>query len=337
MLLSIIVPIFNAEEYLAECIDSILNQTYTDFELILVNDGSTDGSKRICEQYCVRDKRIRLVNQENRGPQEAVYTGVMIACGEYIGFVDSDDWIAPQMFEKLLEIAFSYHLDCVKCAYYIQDENGKMVTSCETSGIIKSFNKKEIEEEILRPYWEIEADLYRNWSNGRWDKIWKRSIILEAFGKDFKDFKMGEDLILNLRYLPLCESIGRIDYPLYYLRYNNSSLSHGFNKSKYFDFLKLIDELEKTRKEQRRAGNSLTSLQQDLWAWCAYFYLAAKSRPLMRAAYIRRIHHKCPQVKPSKGADQNLLKCFRYIEQGHYFAAVCFFDYNRIIRRIRRV
>ena len=98
-LISIIVPVYNVEKYLERCLDSILSQTFSDFELILVNDGSTDHSLEICRSYAEKDERILLIDQENRGLSAARNAGIAVAKGEYLGFVDSDDYIAQNMYE----------------------------------------------------------------------------------------------------------------------------------------------------------------------------------------------------------------------------------------------
>ena len=101
-MISVIVPVYNAEEYLEECLESIKNQTYTNIEVILVNDGSTDGSKEICEQYCEKDNRFKLVNQENQGQSVARNLGVAESVGQFIMFVDSDDVVRENIVEVLL-------------------------------------------------------------------------------------------------------------------------------------------------------------------------------------------------------------------------------------------
>lgn len=102
-MISVIVPVYNVETYLEECLDSIQNQTYTDLEVILVNDGSTDGSQAICERYCQTDKRFRLMNQTNQGQSVARNNGVTASTGEFIAFVDSDDIILANYLETLMQ------------------------------------------------------------------------------------------------------------------------------------------------------------------------------------------------------------------------------------------
>lgn len=99
--LSVIVPVYNVENYLAHCLDSILSQTFTDFEVLLIDDGSTDGSRAVCERYAAQDDRIRLFHKENGGLVSARQYGFPFAQGEYVTFVDSDDWIDPAMYQNL--------------------------------------------------------------------------------------------------------------------------------------------------------------------------------------------------------------------------------------------
>ncbi|WP_202922078.1 glycosyltransferase family 2 protein, partial [Campylobacter sp. MIT 19-121] len=117
-LISIIVPIYNVEKYLRECLDSIVNQTYTNLEIILVNDGSTDNCGRICDEYATKDKRIKVIHKENAGLGAAYNTGLEISKGEYIGFVESDDWIELNMYEELYNKAEELNSDLVKCKFF---------------------------------------------------------------------------------------------------------------------------------------------------------------------------------------------------------------------------
>ena len=108
---SVIVPVYNTEKYLEKCLNSLINQTLHDIEVICVNDGSTDNSLNILNQYAQKDNRIKIINQENKMQGAARNAGTQIAAGEYIGFVDSDDWIDLDYFEKLYNAATKYNLD----------------------------------------------------------------------------------------------------------------------------------------------------------------------------------------------------------------------------------
>ncbi|MCI8503195.1 MAG: glycosyltransferase, partial [Dorea sp.] len=115
---SIIIPVYNVERYLAECMESVVTQTLRDIEIICVNDGSTDGSFKILKEYEKRDKRVTLISQENRGYGYAMNRGIMHASGEYIGIVEPDDYIVPDMYQDLYRTAKEYELDFVKADFY---------------------------------------------------------------------------------------------------------------------------------------------------------------------------------------------------------------------------
>lgn len=114
-LISIIIPVYNSERYLEKCVNSVLNQTYKNLEIILVDDGSTDLSPRMCDAFSVQDSRIKVIHQENQRQAAARNTGIEVASGEYIMFVDSDDYIADDMCEYLMDGALSYHADIAIC------------------------------------------------------------------------------------------------------------------------------------------------------------------------------------------------------------------------------
>lgn len=127
--LSIIVPVYKVEKYLPKCIDSILAQTFRDFELILIDDGSPDNCGKICDDYAARDSRIRVIHQENAGVSAARNAGLDIACGTYLGFVDSDDWIEPEMYETMIATAKEKQVDVVVCGIKYCEENGTFIRS----------------------------------------------------------------------------------------------------------------------------------------------------------------------------------------------------------------
>ncbi len=124
-LVSIIVPVYQVKDYIGECVESLIRQTYTNLEILLVDDGSTDGSGVICDEYANRDNRIRVIHQENRGLSAARNTGLDQALGEYVAFVDSDDAVLPDFIEVLYELAERYQADIAACAY----ERGEIGTT----------------------------------------------------------------------------------------------------------------------------------------------------------------------------------------------------------------
>lgn len=124
LLISVIVPVYNVEQYLAKCVDSILEQTYMNIELLLINDGSTDGSPAICDEYARLDKRIKVFHKKNEGVSSARNTGLDLAKGDFISFVDSDDWIEKQSYEELMKCTIKNNADAVLFEYFIDYENG---------------------------------------------------------------------------------------------------------------------------------------------------------------------------------------------------------------------
>lgn len=133
--LSIIVPVYKVEKYLPKCIDSILAQTFRDFELILIDDGSPDNCGAICDEYAARDSRIKVIHQKNTGVSAARNAGLDIASGTYLGFVDSDDWIEPEMYATMIATAKEKQVDVVVCGLRYVDEEGTLLHyGLETNG-----------------------------------------------------------------------------------------------------------------------------------------------------------------------------------------------------------
>ena len=141
---SVVVPIYNAEKYLKQCLDSIQNQTLTDIEIIMIDDGSKDGSADISKQY-LSDSRFSYYYKENEGLAAARADGIARASGEYLGFIDSDDWIEPDMYEKMYNAAKSNDSDIVFCNC-MENENGHKFTPYMRNG---AFNREQIKSDIL--------------------------------------------------------------------------------------------------------------------------------------------------------------------------------------------
>jgi len=176
-LLSIIVPVYNKEAYIEDCIRSILNQTFIDFELILVNDGSTDNSGLICRHFKTGDNRITVINQPNAGASAARNTGIQVATGQYIGFIDSDDTIEPDMYELLIKNALQYDADISVCRLRVIFPN-KTVSPAESKGAVL-LNHDEALSACLK------GDLDRSANN----KIYKSAIAkgIEFEGRIYED------------------------------------------------------------------------------------------------------------------------------------------------------
>lgn len=215
---SIIIPIYNAELHLNKCLLSVLNQTYGNLEVILINDGSTDLSGEICDNYAKTDNRIRVIHQKNAGPSHARNTGIKMSVGEYIQFVDSDDWIEPDMTEKLVE-AMVDHVQLVICGYKNNAD----------ASFIPAINGVYQKPEFMLHF----GNLYKHIIfPSPCNKLYRTAIIKEFAIRFSENMTMGEDLLFNMDYLKNCNRINIIPDQLYnYMISNNNSLTKSFNKN----------------------------------------------------------------------------------------------------------
>ena len=198
---SVIVPIYNSEDVLDRCINSILNQTYRNIEIILINDGSTDKSINIMKKYEKLDDRIIVVDNINNGVSETRNIGVIKSSGEYIQFVDSDDYIELDMIEKNISIMINENPDLIMSGLFLDIESAKGIdTSIQTFEEIKCVGKKEIAKSVLNR-------LDGTFVNSPVNKLYKSKIIKDNNIKMDKDIDLGEDLIFNLEYLKFCNNI----------------------------------------------------------------------------------------------------------------------------------
>ena len=229
---SVVVPIYNVEKYIKQCVDSIRNQTLEDIEIILVDDGSPDNCPQICDDYKKLDNRIKVVHKKNGGLSSARNAGMRVATGEYIGFVDSDDYIEVDMYEKMYNTAKKYDVDFVMCDYYKVFEKEKYQNSLSLEKGL--FNKKKI---VDRLYNELimREDLEYGPLLSVWNCLYKRDFI-EKNNLYFDDIvKYCED---NL-YSPIVGYNAQSFYYmknqyLYNYRFNPNSISNTF-KQEYWD------------------------------------------------------------------------------------------------------
>ena len=215
--LSIIVPVYNVERYLRRCIDSILKQTFRDFEVILINDGSTDNSRTICNEYKRLDTRINIINQKNGGLSSARNEGLKKANGEYIAFVDSDDYISNNMFMKMMKLANEYNCDIVSCGY--RRFEGKFCTNEESSEQIFKFSNREALNNYLLNY----DDKDRKMDTVVWNKIYRRTLFNNI---EFPEGKIYEDGYVTYKLLYKANNIIHIDDELYYYFQKSDSISN---------------------------------------------------------------------------------------------------------------
>lgn len=238
ILITVIVPVYNAEKSIERCINSILNQTYTDIELLLIDDGSTDRSSVICEKYMKVDSRVRFVKQQNSGVSYTRNKGIKIAKGEFIQFVDSDDYINSEMCEKLIESAIKYNADMTMCG--ITEEHGKYLDV----RIPKLHGGYRVEE--LREYY---PDIFDGFLlNSPCNKLYKKESLTAQFPNDIS---LGEDLIFNLRNLINMDWISFIEESLYHYVIHQGSLNRSYRPNEidcaeqiYIESMKFCNETD---------------------------------------------------------------------------------------------
>lgn len=230
-LVTVVVPIYNVEKYLAKCIDSIIKQTYSNIEIILVNDGTKDNSFEIAKQKAMQDNRIKLISQENQGLSEARNTGIQNATGKYICFIDSDDYVQKDYIKKLLENAIKNNADISACDFWYIDETEK------------TWSRKEKQSQN---YSNIEAlkDIFCGEQNTEvmtWNKLYK----LQLFTQNailFPKGKLHEDNFTTYQLYYYANKISLISDKLYYyLQRSNSIMGTKFNV-KRLDILQAVEE-----------------------------------------------------------------------------------------------
>lgn len=225
--ISVIIPVYNSERYLRKCIDSIINQTLKEIEIILINDGSTDNSFEIMEKYRQKDERIIVINTNNGGVSSARNKGIEIANGDYIIFIDSDDWCDYEMLEEMYNFAKKNKLDFVGCGYIMETINGRCIRSIITNQKVIGKKNKDISNILYR--------LELGYSVG---KLYKRSILNDNNIRFNENINFAEDAIFIQEYILNIDSIGELGKGYYhYVRVNNQSLS-----TKYVDNMSFIME-----------------------------------------------------------------------------------------------
>lgn len=227
-MISVIVPVYNVERYLEECLNSIQDQTYTDIEVILVNDGSTDGSQAICEHYCQIDKRFRLMNQSNQGQSVARNNGVTASKGEYIAFVDSDDIIQYNYLEKLMQY-MTEDVDIVESQFTVHKKDF-LAENFQDIKIIFEGNSEEAVKVVPNHLLSVNPVT----------KLYRRAIV-EAV--PYLEELIFEDIYSGIGMLKYIRKIVKIDYVGYYYRQHATSTMHRKFTEKNLDVFTVSDKL----------------------------------------------------------------------------------------------
>lgn len=241
--LSVIVPIYNAESYLVQCLDSILAQTFTDFEVLLIDDGSTDSSHAICERYAAQDDRIRIFYQENSGHTAARQTGLRKALGTYIAFVDSDDWISPSMYQKMCTAAKDTDADmvCCGCTAVTPSKNIERKDFCAPA----LYDKEGLEKHVYPQMLFHGSFFHYGVSPQLWNKLFRRSLLEKHFFQVPLSVKLGEDALVSYSCLLDADTVCFLEDCLYFYRSNGSSITHHVDPKKLSENHTLFDTFDR--------------------------------------------------------------------------------------------
>lgn len=268
---SVVVPIYNAGKKLEKCIKSILNQTFTNFELILVNDGSTDNSINICKKYELKDNRVRVIDKKNEGSIATRNRGVMEASGDYIMFVDADDYIATTAIEKLYIDAKDKDLDIIVCNTYKVLGDRAIIKQINNSHYFKNdkiYEGNDIKDKLAEAYLHghpFPASIH--------SKLYKRELLLSS-GKYLDRIKfLGDDMYYNLEMFLKAQKVKVIREPLYY--YRTGGFTSRYMPHHFYDIVngyeiqkEVIEEYYIDTKAERYKGISimlLNSLRTSLY------------------------------------------------------------------------
>lgn len=240
--ISIIVPIYNVEKYLDRCMQTLINQTLQDIEIIMVDDGSPDNCPKLCDEYAQKDNRIKVIHKKNGGLSDARNAGLNIATGEYVAFIDSDDFTSINAYEKLYNVAIKDNYDIVFAGFVRHDKEGNII-KCFT------YNREYIGKDINyflsdMLYQEKQDSEEKEICMSVWNAIYKKEI-LDKNNIRFKSERkfLSEDILFHSEILPCCKRIRCIPEHFYHYLHNEESLTHTFKDTKIEASIRLYETI----------------------------------------------------------------------------------------------
>lgn len=303
---SVIIPVYNTEKGLEQCLNSVLEQTYQNLEVILIDDGSTDGSGEICDRYADQDRRVRVVHQKNAGVAAARNIGLDMATGAYIGWVDSDDWIEPQMFEHMLNGALAYRADIVICGRH---------EVYPGHSFVKSWKQQEILNRSQAVSLLVEDDLVKSYL---WDKLWRRELFENICIPDLRVF---EDMAVMYPLFIKAERVLCLPEVLYHYKHERGSLSENPSLESRFDFYTVTKARYESLQQDfpqlaERIEAVLVSAAIHIWTVfgkCTRQERAEYKEKIMEIADFCKKHYKKARMKQRMGmAGQLVLRLTPY-------------------------
>ncbi|MGN0306337.1 MAG: glycosyltransferase family 2 protein [Lachnospiraceae bacterium] len=305
-LVSVIIPVYQVEQYLGKCVTSILHQTYTRLEILLIDDGSFDNSGKLCDEYAARDQRVKVLHRENGGLMSAWMAGVKMARGEYLTFVDSDDWVEETMVEKLAEKLTGKPGEMVCSNYLIEKKNSSIpVIQSMKPGV---YEREDIEKELF-PY--LLGQERRRIHCSRGMKLISKELILENMKYCNTQLGMGEDMNITLPAILDARRIVIVEEGLYYhYRFVEASMSHRYNPGLYANNRQLKQTLEKiledksTNKKEEREWKARLNREYLF----LFFYVMKNELRAPKREISMELVQKCREVRNELGEEKVLVQ-----------------------------
>ncbi len=272
-LISVIVTAYNIKEYLPRCLDSLLRQTYKNLEVIVVDDGSTDGTAAICDEYAAKNKRINVIHKENGGPSAARNAGVAIAKGEYIGYVDGDDWTEPEMYEHMLDACIGNSAEIAICTYRQVGKGGEEIYPTGDVAVLS-------QEEALEIY--ISGHPQYHIYHSVWSKLFKREVIQDIV---FPEGRKSEDIMYTTWAMTKASKCVFLDTPYYnyMMDREDSIMNTGLGERRFGDEIPFWKEQASYLAEQGMCELSRKALYQ-FYRKMLFYYIDFKDLKMKEAA-----------------------------------------------------
>lgn len=253
-MISVIVPIYNVEQYLVKCLDSLMAQSCKDLEIILVDDGSPDNCPAICDEYAQKDSRFKVVHKQNGGLISARQAGLQLAKGEYIGFVDGDDWIEPDMFEEFSDVIGKYNPDMAVCQFFYSYPDREEKSNYNLTN--EFYTKQQIQTDIIPTMLFNGTYFHFGVYPNCWSKVYKKELLKANLMCVDTRTTIGEDTSFTYPCIMDANSICFVDKALYHYRINQQSMTKKYD-AKLKDIILLPYEVLKNKSADFDISNQL--------------------------------------------------------------------------------
>lgn len=256
--ISVIIPIYNSEKYIQRCIKSVCGQTYKNLEIICIDDGSLDSAGKILDECAARDNRITARHHTNHGESYARNEGLKLANGEYIAFVDCDDWIEPTMYEELMEYAEKYDLDMVASSWYKDDDSSSIAIKNQLEVDTGVFDRNDLLEYIYK------RDYYRGFAY-MWNKLYRRKMLEDNVGGKLRfdeQFRIGGDVLFLAQAALRTKRAMYIDKPFYHYYQRSESGCHTKDLSKIREWIKTYEIIIRLMEQNQVATETINYIKR---------------------------------------------------------------------------